>query len=149
MACRQMDTIGPRLAVCGKLCKQRLDQKLRQYDVTQAQAHMILSLLRSEEAGEMNQREMGRQFQIKASTVNGIVERLEEKGFLTRAAGQRDNRCRCLTVTEKGRRLEAELHQGIQETEEMMLRGFTGEEADQLRCLLDRMIENLKGGADL
>ncbi len=145
---RQMGDVGPRLAVCGKLCKQRMDQKLQQYGVTQAQAQMILCLIRAEETGEMNQQEMGRQFQIKASTVNGIVERLEEKGFLTRVTDRRDNRRRCLAVTDKGRRLEAELDQRVGETEEMMLRGMTETEKQELRRLLDCVAENLKGGAE-
>ena len=152
MECVPEASVGHLLAICGKLCKQRMDQKLRQYGVTPAQAHMILYLIQAEqteETGEMSQREMGRRLQIKAPTVNGLVERLEEKGFLTRAPGRRDNRCRCLTVTEQGRRLEAEMHQCIEQTEEMMFRDFTAEETAQLRCLLDRMIENLKGGADL
>lgn len=143
------ETVGHLLAVCGKLCKQRMDQKLQQYGVTQAQAHVILYLIQAEETEEMSQREMGRWFQVKASTVNGIVDRLEEKGFLTRVPGKRDNRCRCLAVTEKGRRLHAELQQCITQTEEMMFRDFTAEEAAQMRSLLYRMIENLKGGADL
>lgn len=139
--------IGPMLAVCGQLCKQRMDQKLQQYGVTQAQAHVILYLIEAEGEGEVNQKALEKKFQIRASTVNGIVERLEEKGFLTRATGRRDNRCRCLTVTEKGRCLEQEMYRSFQETEAMMHRGFAEEETRQLHTLLGRMIANLKEGA--
>ena len=138
--------MGHLLAMCGQQCKKRMDQKLQKFDITQAQAHVILYLLHAEQNGEVNQKDLEKQFQIKASTVNGIVERLEEKGFLQRTAGQRDGRCRRLLVTEKGRQLERELDQGIADTEALMVQGFSVDEKKALHELLRRMLENLKGG---
>ena len=104
MCGEDMNHIGPLLARCNQLCKQRMDTDLQKYDVTRAQAHVILYLLRMEPEGEVNQKDLEKHFRIKAPTVNGIMERLEEKGMLKRTSGQRDGRCRCLTVTEKAAR---------------------------------------------
>ena len=138
--------IGPLLAHCNQLCKQRMDADLQKYDVTRVQAHVILYLLRAEAEGEVNQKDLEKHFRIKAPTVNGIVERLEEKGMLKRVSGLRDGRCRCLTVTEKGRRMQQEMDRSIQEAEALMVQGFTPEEQQQFHMFLERMIENLKGG---
>lgn len=138
--------VGHLLARCGQLCKQRMDQNLQNYDVTQAQAHVILYLIEAERQGEVYQKNLEKRFRIKAPTVNGIVERLEEKGFLTRAPGQRDGRCRRLHVTEKGRQLEREIHQRIAETEALMVQDFTEEERQMLHALLRRLRANLKEG---
>ena len=138
--------IGPLLAYCSQLCKQRMDEDLQKYDVTRMQAHVILYLLRAETKGEVNQKDLEKHVRIKAPTVNGIVERLEEKGMLKRVSGSRDGRCRCLTVTEKGRRMQQEIDRSIRESEALMAQGFTPEERQQFRAFLERMIENLKGG---
>ena len=74
---------------------------------------VILYLLRAEAKGEVNQKDLEKHFRIKAPTVNGIVERLEEKGMLKRTSGQRDGRCRCLTVTEKGRQMQQEMDETV------------------------------------
>ena len=138
--------IGPLLAYCNQLCKQRMDADLQKYDVTRMQAHVILHLLRMEPEGEVNQKDLEKYFHIKAPTVNGIVERLEEKGMLRRVSGSRDGRCRCLTVTEKGRQLQQEIDRSIRESEALMVKGFSAEERQQFHAFLERMIENLKGG---
>ena len=140
------DHMGHLLFWGSQLCKQRMDQKLQAYDVTQTQAHVILYLIEAGRNGEVYQKDLEKQFRIKASTVNGIVERLEEKNFLTRTPDRRDGRCRRLSVTEKGLQLEREIHRCIDETEKLMVKDFTAEEQQMLQTLLQRVIENLKGG---
>lgn len=147
MCGKDCEYVGHMLGRCGQLCRQRMDQKLQKYDITPAQAHVILYLIEVEGQGEVNQKNLEKKFQIKGSTVNGIVERLEDKGFLTRAPGKHDGRCRQLTVTEKGRQLEREMHQIVSQTEELMVQDFTAEEKRQLYAMLGRMIANLRGGA--
>lgn len=148
MCGEDINHIGPLLARCNQLCKQRMDADLQKYDVTRAQAHVILYLLRMEPEGEVNQKDLEKHFRIKAPTVNGIVERLEEKGMLKRTSGQRDGRCRCLTVTEKGRQMQQEMDRSIRETEALMVRDFTDGERTQFHVLLERIIENMKRGSE-
>ncbi len=140
------NSIGPLLAYCGQLCKQRMDFALKKYDVTQMQARVLLYLMHVEQEKDVNQKELEKEFRIKGSTVNGIVERLEEKGLLTRAYEQSDGRCRKLTVTEKGRQLQKNMYQSIEKTERLMVDGFSQEDAAKTKDLLLRMIENLKEG---
>ena len=58
--------VGHLLARCGQLCKQRMDQNLQNYDVTQAQAHVILYLIEAERQGEVYQKDLEKRFRIKA-----------------------------------------------------------------------------------
>ena len=141
-------SIGPLLAYCGQLCKQRMDLALKEYDVTQMQARVLLYLMHAEKEKDVHQRELERQFRIKGSTVNGIVERLEEKGLLTRVYERTDGRCRKLSVTEKGRQLQNNMYQSIEKIEALMIRGFSDEDTEKTKELLRRMIDNLKKGEE-
>lgn len=136
--------VGAMLRYCSQLCRERMDGNLQRYGLTQAQAHTILFLNFAAQEGEVNQKAVEKEFGIKGSTVNGIVERLEEKGFVSRAAGSRDGRCRRLLLTEKSRQLVREMDGSIVETEALMLHGFSEKEKEQLLQYLDRITKNLK-----
>lgn len=139
--------VGVQMAICAQMIKRLMDERLRRYGLTRVQAHVMLYLIGTErEGGEVNQKDLERLLQIRAPTVNGIVDRLEEKGFLTRNLCRHDGRCRCLLATEKGRMLEREISGDVERAEALTLYGFTEEERKVLHSLLARVIKNLKGG---
>ena len=124
---------------------QYLDRRLKQYDLTPAQAHTMLFLLRETSRREVNQKDLEELLHIRPSTVNGIVERLEQKGYLLREPSKTDARRRALTVTEQGRRFfEAEFTREASAAERHIAALFTAEECDQLRTMLRRIIESLQ-----
>ena len=135
--------LGRLFGWCNLLIRQRMNERLQDYDLTPVQAQVILYLTRQNERQRVNQRTLGEVLRVKPSTVNGIVERLEERGFLERHPGVQDARCRMISVTEKGRALEKALSDGIVETEQKILKGFTEEEGELLRSYLLRILENL------
>ena len=76
--------LGRMIGYCGHLGKLYLDMRLRQskYNVTPVQSHTLLYLSKICGEREVMQRDLERELHLKASTVNGIVDRLEEKGFI-------------------------------------------------------------------
>lgn len=123
--------------------QQYLDRRLKQYGLTPAQAHTILFLTRETPLREVYQKDLEEQLRIRPSTVSGIVERLEQKGFLTRSAGANDARCRSLTLTERGRSFETEFFHEAQAAERRVAELFTAAEYAQLREMLLRIINTL------
>ena len=88
---------GPLFGYCDHQVQELLDRRLRQYDVSPMQCRTLTYL--HEAKGEVNQKQMERHLMVKPSTVNGIVDRLEEKGMVTRTASRTDGRCRILALT--------------------------------------------------
>jgi DNA-binding MarR family transcriptional regulator len=86
---------------------------------------------------------------LKAPTVNGILDRMEEKELLVRTADPADGRRKLVALTEKGQSLLAQTRQAFAETEAMMRKQFTEEERAQLMALLLRLRQNLKEDRDL
>lgn len=137
--------ILPLLACAHHTGQRYLDRRLRQYDLTPAQAHTMLFLLRETPQREVNQKDLEQHLHIRPSTVCGIVERLEQKGYLLREASQTDARRRSLRVTERGRNFfESEFAQEAGAAERRVTSLFCDEELAQLRSMLRRIIQSMQ-----
>ena len=134
--------LGPALGWAAKLSKANMDARVSRYDVTPAQTHVLLYL--QQHGGRVPQHELAEFLRVKPSTVNGVLDRMEEKGLVRRSVSGSDARRRLITLTEKGSEQQALFQQSFLDVEEAMVRGFTQEERETLCALLDRVIQNLK-----
>ena len=134
--------LGPALGWAAKMAKANMDARVSRYDVTPAQTHVLLYL--QQHGGRVPQHELAEFLRVKPSTVNGVLDRMEEKGLVRRSVSGSDARRRLITLTDKGAEQQALFQQSFLDVEEAMVRGFTPEERETLCALLDRVIENLK-----
>ena len=107
-----------------------------------AQTHALMYLDRH--GGQAPQCELTAFLRVKPSTANGILDRMEEKGLVTRSVSGTDARRRLITLTEKGREQQARFCRLFMDTEAVVLRGFSPEESRQFRTMLERVIQNLE-----
>ena len=142
---REAPDLGRLIAYCSRLGLVYSEKLLRQagYDVTPVQSRTLAYLSCQGEHG-VNQRELEKELRLRPSTVNGIVNRLEEKGFVARRTSPADGRCRLVSLTEKGRKQLVEIESIIDSTGRRFASLLTDEEEETLRKLLIRMIENLE-----
>lgn len=134
------------IAYCGHLGKQSNDQLLRRtgYDVTPVQSMALMYLSHCRGDREANQRDLERELHLKPSTVNGIVGRLEEKGYISRRASAQDGRIRLVRLTDTGRGKVGDFCAVLEETERRFTAALSAEEQILLRSLLTRIIANLE-----
>ena len=90
------------------------------------------------------QRALLDKLKVKPSTVNGILDRMEEKGLVERSVSGADARQRLVALTPAGREREEQAKQSFLEAEALIAKGLTEEETDTLRALLERVIHNLE-----
>ena len=142
----KLPELGRMISYCGHLGKLSNDQLLRQagYDVTPVQTHLLLHLACWTGEQEASQRDLERKLRLKPSTVNGIVDRLEAKGYVSRRASPQDGRVRLVSLTEAGRSKVQDFHAIVEETERRFTASLSEQERGQLRKLLSRIIENLE-----
>lgn len=138
--------LGRMISYCSHLGRLSNDQLLRQagYDVTPVQTHLLIHLACWTGEQEASQRDLERKLRLKPSTVNGIVDRLEAKGYVSRRASPQDGRVRLVSLTEAGRSKVQDFHVIVEETERRFTVGLSEQERGQLRQLLSRIIENLE-----
>ena len=134
--------LGPMLGCCAHLVRERMDARMSRFGMTPAQTHVLLHLRQN--GGQMPQRELLDSLKVKPSTVNGILDRMEEKGLVERTVSGADARQRLVALTPAGLEREEQVKQCFLDAETLIARGLTKEEAETLRGLLERVIHNLK-----
>jgi len=77
----------------------RLPQVAAEFDLSPMQAH-VLRLL--EPGRPVPMRSLARSLRCDASNVTGIIDRLEDRGLVLRAALKTDRRVKMLVVTDQG-----------------------------------------------
>ena len=134
--------LGPMLGCCAHMARERMDARMSRFGMTPAQTHVLLHLHQS--GGQLPQRELLDSLKVKPSTVNGILDRMEEKGLVERTVSGTDARQRLVALTLAGRKREEQVKQAFLAAEALIVRGLTKEETDTLRSLLERVIQNLE-----
>ena len=134
--------LGPMLGRCAHLTRERMDARLAGCDVTPAQTHTLLYLHRH--GGQAPQCAVTEFLKVKPSTANGILDRMEEKGLVERTVSGADARQRLVALTSFGLEREEQVKQCFLEAEALIVRGLTEAEANTLRSLLERVIQNLE-----
>ena len=138
---------GPLFGYCDHQVQKLMVRKLRQYDVSPMQCRTLTYLHEAE--GEVNQKQLERHLMVKPSTVNGIVDRLEEKGMLRRTASRTDGRCRILALTPQGMQFYDKFTAIVQEVNDCLEKDFSPEEVQLLTSLLLRVAKNLTEEGDV
>ena len=125
------NALGPMLGHCAHLARERMDARMSRFGMTPAQTHVLRYLRQN--GGQMPQRELLENLKVKPSTVNGILDRMEEKGLVERSVNGTDARQRVVALTPAGLEREAEVKQSFLEAEALIARGLTEEETNTLR----------------
>ena len=98
---------------------------LREDGLSQGEAH-ILALLAS--SGPATIAELHRGLAHKRSTLTSILDRLADRGFVTREVGAEDRRTFLITPTARGRRAANRVHGHLVELERAVARRLTNDE---------------------
>jgi len=88
-----------RLMQAGELFTKELNKT---YQVSAPQLHCLLAL---NENGPLPPSQIARHIMVKSSTVTGIIDRLEQKGFVERLRNSPDRRVITIQLTEAGKEL--------------------------------------------
>ena len=122
---------------------QAMDNALEKMELTAAQGHIMAYLVHAK--NPPCPRDLEAEFQLTHPTVSGLLSRLEQKGFIELRIDPEDRRCKRIYVLEKGLKCHQVMHQTIQENEQRMTEGFTGEEQKLFYDFLQRAIRNMGG----
>ena len=123
------------------LAKRIGDEHLKQINLTQSQSDVIV-LLAHETDRVFHQRDIERALNYSNPTVTGLLNRLEQKGFIVRQVDPEDSRARIISLTDKALEIIGEIYQSIRQTEQMLLDGFSEEDIQTLQPLMARMAKN-------
>ncbi|WJS02522.1 MarR family winged helix-turn-helix transcriptional regulator [Roseibium aggregatum] len=75
------------------------------------------------------------------TTIAGVVDRLVQKGFLSRAVSEKDRRAKVLHMTDAGTDALSRLGPAVEKAQQVMLSGLDRQEADDFMRLLQKATE--------
>lgn len=119
------------------------DENLAKHGVTLAQLKVLSYVSRNSKAGPVYQKDLEEAFEIRRSSVSGILHTMENSGILLREGSPHDARVKIISLTDKGKKLDEELISFIYNLENDLVAGFNDGEKELLGSFLCRILENL------
>ncbi|WP_047155213.1 MarR family winged helix-turn-helix transcriptional regulator [Aneurinibacillus tyrosinisolvens] len=107
--------------------------KLKDYHITPVQFALLHILW---EKDGQHGAELGERLHVDAATITGILDRLEQHGFIERRPDPSDRRVNRIYLTSKGGKLEASLNEKMDEMNDEIFEGFTYTEIVQFKKML-------------
>ncbi|MBR1808284.1 MAG: MarR family transcriptional regulator [Paludibacteraceae bacterium] len=105
--------------------------------------YLVLLVLWEKDSQPVN--DIARKLMLETNTVTPLLQRMEKQGLVVRTKGKEDSRQRIVSLTEKGRALEAEAeHIPDCLSNEISARTDNMEELEQMIPQLDKLISALK-----
>ena len=138
--------VGREIHALSNLLGRRIEAEKKQkgmQNVTPMQT-WIIGYLHEHKGQDIFQRDIERDFTITRSTVTGILKLMEKNGLIYRVSVPEDARLKKLILTKTGEAMHQAVRQHIEDTERMLVQGFTEEEVDNLLSMMDRVSVNLE-----
>ena len=123
---------------------QCFNRAFEQYDITFPQSRVMAYLIRRQDKGDVNQRDLESALGIKASSISSLVRNLENKGFVECKRRAADARNKSITLTEKGLAIQQQLEGLCYEIEETLTEGISPAQLEELAELLQKVRGNIE-----
>ena len=125
--------------------KRQLDRSLADLGINGFQSRVLHYIRAHYREGPVFQRDVENVFAISRSTATGILQHLEREGYISREGVQQDGRLKSLVPTEKGTRLDDQVHACLQQTEQEMIAGISPGQIQMFIEIVSKMSSNLSG----
>ncbi|MEA4832533.1 MAG: MarR family winged helix-turn-helix transcriptional regulator [Oscillospiraceae bacterium] len=103
----------------------------------------IIGYIGSNRDRDVYQRDFEKDFGITRSTASKVVNLMVTKGLIERVAVQHDARLKKLVLTDKAEELVKFMDEDHRVVNEMLIKGFSDEELDNLYSYIERMRNNI------
>jgi DNA-binding MarR family transcriptional regulator len=120
--------------------------KVAPLGLTAVQA-MVLNTLSDDDGAPAGR--LGERIQLTSATLTGIIDRLENLGFVERRASMKDRRAVLVCLTGKGKEAVAEIKPLLANANQEFLAGLSPREQERLRGLLQKLRDSRRGEAAL
>lgn len=127
------------------IMEKNLNRNLEKIDLTSTQAHILMFLYKNRNR-VINQRDIEKEFELTNPTVNGILNRLENKNFIERVVSQVDARNKEINLTDKSILLINDMFKQAKNMENKMIAGIDKNELSIFYNVIKKIFNNVQGG---
>ncbi|HCY7775397.1 TPA: multidrug efflux transporter transcriptional repressor MepR [Staphylococcus aureus] len=123
--------------------KQKADQKLEQFDITNEQGHTLGYLYAHQQDG-LTQNDIAKALQRTGPTVSNLLRNLERKKLIYRYVDSQDTRRKNIGLTTSGIKLVEAFTSIFDEMEQTLVSQLSEEENEQMKANLTKMLSSLQ-----
>lgn len=123
--------------------KQKADQKLEQFDITNEQGHTLGYLYAHQQDG-LTQNDIAKALQRTGPTVSNLLRNLERKKLIYRYVDAQDTRRKNIGLTTSGTKLVEAFTSIFDEMEQTLVSQLSEEENEQMKANLTKMLSSLQ-----
>lgn len=116
----------------------------RPHGLTEAQLNVLMLLKYQCSGGELDQSSLGRMLVVNRSNVTGLVDRMEQAGWVRRAPDAADRRVKRVSLTSEGKRVLKTAERAYLRRVDEVVGGLTDPEKAALRALLQKIRNKLR-----
>lgn len=128
------------LMFTGEWLMARIDSLLKPYDIS-SQQYNVLRILRGQQGKSINLFEIQERMLNRMSNATRLVEKLRQKGLVTRELCEQNRRKVEIAITDKGLQLLDKLDPLMQQLEENLFKNVKEADAEKLSDTLDSIRE--------
>lgn len=122
---------------------QKPEEDLEDDELTPMQRHILNYILLETLHRDIYQKNLEEEFQVRKSTVSGILKLIEKNGFIYRESVKEDARLKRILPTKKAEALRPSILEHIHETEIRMTEGVSEQDLFLCKKVLYQMCQNL------
>ena len=122
---------------------QKPEEAVEDDELTPMQRHILNYILLETLHRDIYQKNLEEEFQVRKSTVSGILKLIEKNGFIYRESVKEDARLKRILPTKKAEALRPSILEHIHETEIRMTEGVSEQDLVLCKKVLYQMCQNL------
>lgn len=131
------------IVLSGSMLTKEGDRILRPLGLTDSQFNVLMLLKYQTESGSLNQTRLGNMLLVNRSNVTGLIDRMEQAGWVVRESEKRDRRVKQVRLTKAGRQLLDRAEQVYFERVEEIMSAFNRTEQRQLVKMLETIRQRM------
>lgn len=112
-------------------------------ELTIMQKHVLKFVLLDSLHRDLYQKDIEEEFQIRKSTVTGILKLMEKHGYIYRESVKKDARLKRIVPTAKAEKMRPKILEHIYKTETRLIEGISPEDVLICKKVLGQMLNNL------
>ena len=124
--------------------KANMDQELSRHDLTFSQS-LVIHLLRLN-GGQLSQKALQDLMKVSHPTVVGLVQRLENNGYVKTEIDENDKRYKIVTLCDIADEFKKDMMRSKERFDKKMFQDLPQEKLDELYQILQKMYENIEKG---
>lgn len=145
MAMQKQENLGLLLKKINVQMKKNVDADMQEMDLTFIQHH-VLTYLKKCDGYTATLKELEKNFSVAQSTMAGIVNRLEERGFVASVVCEEDKRVKKIQLTDLGLEICDKSLENMNKREKELSRLLSAQERKELIRMLNIIYDDLKKG---